>query len=953
MESENRNNDNPFVGLNAFEISHTDNFQGREDVVQQALSKLQHKALSSQPFLLLLGKSGAGKSSLLQAGIFPKLDELQFGEQNISFRSTIITPCNLSIDPFRSLILALSDISEQDFVANQELNSLVKMCKQQPDKFLQMMKQKMESWPADKKLAIGIVQLERLFLTDSLGYTERRYFTDILAGLVIHCGILVVATLRSDFYHTLSDYPALLRLKQNGGQLDVLPPTLNQLKKMVFPGTAKHLKFEQANGELVSLDEYIAQRAFEFPDSLPLLQFVLFHLHQNRSQNGLINYSTYRNLGGLERAIAKITEQTYESLDRSCKKHFNRTVSRLAELNYKGHYERVWVKADDLYKSHNAKELIDAFEAIGIMKSVQGIDGNNYICLVHDCLFANWPRLSEALDHHQKTLELKNKLEAQAAEWKSATRPSAYLLAPGKALDEGKLILKQSGSISSTLRAMIHASVKRASLKYRVGFGFAVLLLMLFGFMIKNAYDAKVNQKIAESKLIESHELIEFLIDESTKLEAIGRLDLIQESSERSLEYLSTVSPSDDSTAAKLSRSQTFFQLGKVYLENRQFAGALDAFNKTLELDTELVEIHPNGFTYVLELAHANYWIAMTHLRAGDIQKAEQYFLFYQTNAHDLVELQPDSPIAKIELSRAYSNLAKIAAQRGQLESATQSFFEAVKFTEKGRSAANISDLLEAASAYTWLANKYYSELKIAESLEMNKGEQRLRSLIIKKEDSPANQMAAAYSLWKLANEHILVGQYKQADSALSELKVACARGMRAQNADIQWRYLDAFSDASLAQMAMLSGNSEQARKLFSASFGKVGDTAAGLMSQWQDAFFERQYWLARFHHGNANQKGLESASSVIINANQEDAIKWKVRLATLVGEQVDFEVMQSDEILKPQMLIAALEYYSFQDHLEKLQRLWQQVPQEMWLNKDLEELRDTLRKQIREFTSQ
>jgi len=176
---------------------------------------------------------------------------------------------------------------------------------------------------------------------------------------------------------------------------------------------------------------------------------------------------------------------------------------------------------------------------------------------------------------------------------------------------------------------------------------------------------------------------------------------------------------------------------------------------------------------------------------------------------------------------------------------------------------------------------------------------------------------------------------------------------MRAQNADIQWRYLDAFSDASLAQMAMLSGNSEQARKLFSASFGKVGDTAAGLMSQWQDAFFERQYWLARFHHGNANQKGLESASSVIINANQEDAIKWKVRLATLVGEQVDFEVMQSDEILKPQMLIAALEYYSFQDHLEKLQRLWQQVPQEMWLNKDLEELRDTLRKQIREFTSQ
>ncbi|MDO6694843.1 hypothetical protein Q4574_16215 [Aliiglaciecola sp. 3_MG-2023] len=953
MESNHRNNENPFVGLNAFSSDQADYFQGREDATQQALSKLQHKALSSQPFLLLLGKSGAGKSSLLQAGIFPKLDELQLADGKVEFRSTIITPCNLSIDPFKSLISALSESSEQVIVANEDINTLVKMSKQQPDKFLQLMKQKMESWPADKKLAIGILQLERLFLTDSLGYTERRYFTDILAGLVVHCGILVVATLRSDFYHTLSDYPALLRLKQNGGQLDVLPPTLNQLKKMVFPEPAKHLKFEQENGEQVSLDEYIAQRAFEFPDSLPLLQFVLFHLHQNRSQNGLINYSTYRNLGGLERAIAKMTEQTYESLDRANKRHFHRIVSRLAVLSFKGHYERVWVVADDLYKSHNGKELVDAFEAIGIMKSEKGIDGNLYVSLVHDCLFANWPRLNETLDNHQKKVELKNKLEGQASEWKSATRPSAYLLSPGKSLDEGESILKQGGSISPTLRAMIHASIKRASLKYRVGFGLAIVLLMIFGFMVNHAYDAKVNQKIAEAKLNESHELIEFLIDESTKLETIGRLDLIQESSKRSLEYLSTVAPKDDSTAAKLSRSQTFFQLGKVYLENRQFSGALDAFNKTLELDTELVEIHPNGFTYVLELAHANYWIAMTHLRAGDVQKAEQYFQFYQANAYDLVELQPDSPIAKIELSRAYSNLAKIAAQRGQLESASQSFFEAVKFTEKGRAAAHVNDLLEAASAYTWLANKYYSELKIAESLEMNKGEQRLRALIYKKERSPANAMATAYSMWKLANENMLVGQYKQADAVLNDLKVACAKGMATENADIQWQYLDAFSDAALAQMAMLMGNNDKASSLFAQSYRKLGATNGDLMGQWQNAFYERQYWLARLHHDTGNQQAFESARLVVTSADHKDAMKWKVRIATLSGNEVSFDILQSDEILKPQLLIAALEYYSFHRHLEKLERLWQQVPQEMWLNKDLEELRDTLRKQIREFTSQ
>ncbi|GAC13670.1 tetratricopeptide repeat protein [Aliiglaciecola lipolytica] len=953
MESSYRKIDNPFVGLYAFETEHAANFQGREDVIENALSKLQNKANAAQPFLLLLGKSGAGKSSLLQAGILPKLNQLSFPDQNTSFRFSVISSCNLCIDPFTSLILAISEISGGKIISNQEVNSVVKMCKQQPDKFLLMIKQRMEFWPQEQKLAIGIAELESLFLTESLGYTERRYFTDILAGIVVQCGIFVIATLRSDFYQSLSDYPALLRLKQNGGQMDVLPPSLSQLKKMVNPKITNQLDFEQANGDTPSLDEYIAQRAFEFPESLPLMQFVMWHLYQNRSQTGRINFSTYRNLGGLERAIAKITEQTYDSLDRSTKKHFNRIVNRLAVLTDQGNYERLWVKSSDLFKSNRAKELIDAFENIGIMQTKTGVDGNQYISLSHDCLFANWPRLSETLENHQKLLAVKNKLEAQAAEWKSATRPSAYLLSPGKPLDEGKMVLKHGGTISNTLKSMINASNKRDSLKYRVIFGCVVVLMMLFGFMIKNAYDAKVGQKVAEAKLAESHDLIEFLIEEGAQLESIGRLDLVQESSERSLEYLSSVGPKDDSTASKLSRSQTFFKIGKVYLENREFKGALDAFNKTLELDNELVEIHPNGFTYVLELAHANYWIAMTHLRAGDEQKAEQYFLFYQANAFDLVELQPDSPVAKVELSRAYANLAKIAAQRGQLESAMQNYFEAVKFAEKGKSVAEITDLVEAADAYTWLANKYFSELKIAESLEMHKGEQRLRVLINKKENKEANQMAAAYALWKLANAHLLVGQYKQAESALQDLKVASSSGLSAQNEDLQWQYLSAFSDAGLAQIAMLLGNQEQAKELFEASYQQVGEVRSELMAHWEDAFYERQYWLARLYNQQGDQNAFQSASQIIINASQGEATKWKVRLANLNRNQINFEFVESDKLLKPKVLIAALEYYSFQDQIEKLQGLWEQVPQEMWLNKDLERLRDSVRKQIREFTSQ
>ncbi|GAB5379591.1 MAG: hypothetical protein Alis3KO_29870 [Aliiglaciecola sp.] len=951
LDSLKRNPNNPFVGLHPFDFTDADRFKGRDEVIQQALDKLTRKAQKTQPFLLLLGKSGSGKSSLLKAGILPALNRLEFSPDVAKFHTVCIEPVDLSLDPITGLIDALIRLTDIELVADQERSSAIQLVKEQPQQFVELMKERIDALPSTERVAIGVRQLEKLFMSENVTFATQSLFVDMLADFIRQCGVFVIASLRNDFYQNLSDFPELLWLKQNGGQLDVLPPNADQLKEMVtLPGTGEVLTFEEGKDGQPGLDDYLVHRALEFPNSLPLLQFILQQLFANKSVNGLLNYSTYRNLGGLERVIAKTTEAAYEALDRSEKRHFSRIINRLVKKSDKGLYERIWISMEDLGKSDRAKTLIKVFVSAGIFVQANDSRGIAHVALVHDCLFEHWPRMLESLEGQQRIQTIKDSLEQQATQWKSATRPSAFLLRPGKALDEGMLILKQGGSLSPKLRALIKASTKRVQVQKRMWVAGVSVVVALFVFTATNAYQSRVVQKQAQQKLVESHDLIEFLIaDESEQLDSIGRLDLMQNGSSRSLEYLTTVEPKDDSTAAKLSRSKTFYQIGRVFLENDQFDDALLAFEKTLELDNELVEIHPSGFDYVMELAQAQYWIAMTYLKAGDQDKATQHFLLYQKTAFELVELQPDSTAAKLELSRAFYHLAKISAQRGQIESATQLFYDSVKFAEKGKSSATIEGLLAASESYQWLGDRYANDLKVSESIDALKGEKRIREILVKRDDNEDNQFSLASVKWQLANKHILIGQHKQANLVLNDLLLAAEKySMGSEN--IQWQYLLAFSYSRLAQVAILSASLDAASSYFQKSYAELDENQQIANEHWREAAYERQYWYARMHHQRENSSAFDAAGLLLENADEPSVQKWQLRLANLRKASFDSDTIQFQSPSDPAELLAFIEYCTIQSRTADLQVLSDAVPQEMWAHADLEKLRSTIRQQLREL---
>jgi hypothetical protein len=242
----------PFRGLQAFDVEHAPVFFGRRRVVERALERLTDASKRNSPFLLILGTSGSGKSSVARAGLQPRVTQPGAVPGVDVWRCCTIRPSE-GDTPIHALARALyrpgalPELAGGDSPAPADFAGLLTSS---PDAAARAVRLALTRGTAaistregfDRTVAARLLLIVDQF-EEALQPPDRRdSFARALAALVASGQVWVVATLRSDLYASFQTCAPLMTLRDGGAQLDLLPPTGVELGETVTGPAAGNLK---------------------------------------------------------------------------------------------------------------------------------------------------------------------------------------------------------------------------------------------------------------------------------------------------------------------------------------------------------------------------------------------------------------------------------------------------------------------------------------------------------------------------------------------------------------------------------------------------------------------------------------------------------------------------------------------------------------------------------------
>ncbi|MDP5337226.1 MAG: caspase family protein [Nodularia sp. (in: cyanobacteria)] len=286
----------PYRGLRAFGEEDAQYFYGREIVVQQLINDLEQRS-----FIAVVGASGSGKSSVVQAGLIAQLrrGKLLLGSEDWWMRS--FRP---GANPLQALSRRLVDSGTEKEKAYQQLQ-LEGMLYQGVEGFAHWVRNRPEPM-----VVLVVDQFEELFTIAPS--EDRQRFLEVVLGALEYIPekFKLIITLRADFIAPCLEVPKLVKLLQQSSLL--LPPCLTEeeYRRMIInPAEKVGLTVE---AELV---EVLLQELHQSPGELPLLEFVLEQLWEYR-ENGAMTLQAYQqHLGGIKGALESKAEKVYQSLD--------------------------------------------------------------------------------------------------------------------------------------------------------------------------------------------------------------------------------------------------------------------------------------------------------------------------------------------------------------------------------------------------------------------------------------------------------------------------------------------------------------------------------------------------------------------------------------------------------------------------------------------------------------
>jgi WD40 repeat protein len=416
----------PYRGLFHFGPGDAEYFFGRESFVAELV-----RATQTRNFIPLLGASGSGKSSVVLAGLVPKLQRAGHWQ---------FTHFRPGADPFHALALALvplytTKLDETERI--RQARNLAGYFQTGEVLLADVFAQIQQNFPTDRVLLIAD-QFEELY-TLCTDETIRRNFLDrLLAGISAPAdrspfAPVLVATMRADFLGQALSYRPFADVLQNA-DLKLGPMNRAELTDAIEkPAQKLGVTFE------AGLVERILGDVEAEPGILPLLEFALTELWQRRSGKQL-THAAYEEIGEVQGALGRHANQEYAKLGDADRERVRRIFIQLVRPGEGAEdTRRIAIEAELGEQNWSlVKQLADA----RLVVTSRNATSQETVEVVHEALIRNWGELRGWMDTDRVFRAWQERLRGAMRQWQETQQDEGSLLR-GAALAEAEEQLRK------------------------------------------------------------------------------------------------------------------------------------------------------------------------------------------------------------------------------------------------------------------------------------------------------------------------------------------------------------------------------------------------------------------------------------------------------------------------------------------------------------------------------
>jgi tetratricopeptide (TPR) repeat protein len=724
----------PYPGINAFEAEDAAIFFGRDEETRAIIERLDaRRTRGGAPFVVVIGASGAGKSSILKAGVLPQL-----GRRADNW--IVLPTMRPEKAPLEELAKTLAEVrgDASEWRAWRERLAGPGAVREVGE----LAKDLRVGTARSAIVLLPLDQLEELFTIADRG--ERDAFLALLAGVLdreVGLPVMAVATGRTDVLQGLLEASPVAALVET---VPLLLMPLDRVPRLVAgPAAVASLIVDEGLAPEIAHD-------VESVEALPLLAQTLRLLYDRCAGDKRLTLATYRSLGDAATGLNPVQNSVRLAADQALAT-LNPSEAELDALRDAFIPHLVRVRLDDGRRLRQPAPTADLpREAERLVRALTGarllttrlVDDGPVVEATHEALFTAWPTLAHWLDEEQQFLIDLERLKSANAAWaETPDRDKPKALLQGLLLATARNWVVQhprrfAAGEMEVLRAFIaesanadDARLAAERLRRRIAFTaisagliVALVLASLTGWQWRAAETQRARAQESLNLATETANALVFDLaqkfrDSGVPIAVIEDVlakarqlqdqllsggedspELRRSQAEALIETVDTLLPLGDTKGAlaAASKARDIFQgllaatpnstdyqrelfvsnnkIGDVLSAEGDLAGALAAYRDSLVLIKALVAKDPSKTSWQYDLGISNERVGLIEQAEGDLSDGLQSFRVEREIAMQLIQQDPNNTLWQRDLAVSDERVGEVLQAQGDLAGALASY---------------------------------------------------------------------------------------------------------------------------------------------------------------------------------------------------------------------------------------------------------------------------------------